>query len=109
MNKEISKKLFWRYVNLKIKRSVHHYHVFAVLSILFEEIAKDLDSGKELNIFNLGTLILKPIKSKTYHDVRFRKVMISTKKNRSLKFNLSKKIKEKLIKLAYIDEGKKSD
>lgn len=109
MNKQISKKLFWRFVNVKINRAVHHYHVFAVLSILFEEMVKDFDEGKEIKIFNLGKLALTPTKHKKYFDIRFQKTMVSTKNNRSLKFILQKNIKDKLSSLVSLDEGKESD
>jgi nucleoid DNA-binding protein len=108
MNKEISKKIFWRYVNSKIKRKIHHYHVFAIISILFEEIVKDLLNNKEIKIFNFGTLSLNKTKAKKYYDVRFQKVMQSTG-SRILKFELSKKIKKKLINYLDVDATFGSD
>ena len=102
MNKEISKKIFWKYVNLKINRKIHHSHIYAVISILFEEIVQDLLSDKEIKIFNFGTLSLNKTKAKKYYDVRFQRLMQS-KGGRILKFELSKKNKKKLINCLDVD------
>lgn len=108
MNKEISKRTFWRYVNIKINRVIHHYHVFAVISILFDEIISDLISGKQIKIFNFGTLYLKSTNPRKYYDVRFNKIMESGG-NKIMKFSLSNKFKKKLIKYVSLDEIKKGD
>lgn len=91
----ISKRCLWRLINKKIKRLIHNYHVFSIISILFEEIIKDLIDGKSLKIHNFGTLELVKTKPKKYHDVRFKKVMES-KGNMIMKFSLARKIKKKL-------------
>ena len=108
MNQEINKRVFWRYINLKINRTIHHYHVFAVISILFEEMINDLVSGKDIKIFNFGKLSLKESKPKKYFDVRFSQVM-SSKGGKLLKFSLSKKFRDKLINYINLDETKKGD
>lgn len=108
MNKEINKRVFWRFVNLKIKRVIHHYHVFAVISILFDEIIKDLSGGKDIKIFNFGNLSLKSTKPRKYYDVRFNKIMESSG-NKILKFSLSKKLRTKLISYICLDEDKRDD
>jgi hypothetical protein len=41
----ISKRNLWHYVNVKIKRIIHHYHVLSVISILFDEMCSDLIKG----------------------------------------------------------------
>ena|SRR5579885_1892624 len=104
----VTKRVFWRYVNIKIKRIIHHYHVFAVISILFEEMLKDLKEGKEIKIFNLGSLWLKETKPRWYHDVNKRQVVLS-KSNRILKFRLARKLKKRLIESLDIDKTFKDD
>lgn|SRR5574339_69400 len=104
----VSKRTFWRYVNVKIKRIIHHYHVFAVISILFEEMLKDLKQGKEVKIFNLGTLYLKETKPRWYHDVNKRQVVLSGK-NKILKFKLAPKLKKRLSESVDIDKTFKDD
>lgn len=108
MNNEasINKRLLWRYVNIKINRIIHHYHVFSVITILFDEILKDLVSGKIIKIKNFGLLQLKDTKPRKYHDVRFNKVLIS-KSHRILKFTLDRLIRKKLC--ANLDTTKKDE
>lgn len=91
----INKRSLWRYVNIKINRIIHHYHVFSVITILFDEMLKDLISGKDIKIFNFGLLKLKDTKPRKYHDVRYKKILLS-KSHRILKFTLAPPIRKKL-------------
>ena len=109
MNNYYDKKNFWRYVNLKIKRSVHHYHVFSVMSILFEEIAKDWMSGKELDVHNFAKMSLKKTVSKNRYDVVLKKVVFSNTKKRVLSFVLSKKVKKILHQFLVVGEPDKDN
>lgn len=107
-NDSISKKSLWKYVNKKIKKTIHYYHVFSIISILFEEIIKDLREEKELKVFNFGTLILQKTKPKKYHDVRYQKVM-QAPAHKLMKFSLAKKIRNKLCNYLDIDTTFKGD
>lgn len=104
----VTKRIFWRYINVKIKRIIHHYHVFAVISILFEEMLKDLKQGKEIEIFNLGSFSLNETKPRWYHDVHKKQVVLSGKK-KLLKFKPSRKLKKKLTANLDIDRTFKGD
>jgi nucleoid DNA-binding protein len=104
----VTKRTFWRYVNLKIKRTIHHYHVFAVISILFEEMLKDLKQGKEINIFNLGVLFLNKTKPRLYHDVT-KKQLVLSKERKILKFKLARKLKKRLTRNLDIDKTFRDD
>jgi nucleoid DNA-binding protein len=95
MSLSISKRDLWHYVNRKIKRLIHHYHVFSVISILFEEMIKDLQAGQEIKIANFGTLLLKNTSPRKYHDVRFRRIMESPG-HRIMRLFLAKPIRKKL-------------
>ncbi len=95
MTLSISKRDLWRYVNRKIKRLVHHYHVFAVITILFEEMVKDLKTGKDIKVVNFGTFVLKDMPDRRYHDVRFHKVMLA-KGHRVIRLFLAKPIRKKI-------------
>lgn len=99
----INKKILWRFVNIKIKRIIHHYHVLSVINILFEEILKDFKRGKEIKIFNFGTLKLKNTKPRRYHDVRFNKILLS-KAHRILRFTLTRPVRKKIC--FYLDTKK---
>jgi nucleoid DNA-binding protein len=104
----ISKLIFWRYVNKKIKRSINHYHVLSVITILFEEMLIDLKQGKEIKIFNLGTLTLGLTKPRKYYDVRFQKVMQS-EGHKILRFILAPTLSKKLRALLDIDRTFEGD
>lgn len=95
MSLSVSKRDLWHYVNRKIKRLIHHYHVFSVISILFEEMIRDLKDGKEIKIANLGTLVLKDMPPRRYHDVRLHKVMESPG-HRVMRLFLARSIRKKL-------------
>ena len=106
MNKEYSKREFWRFLNIKIKRSVHHYKVYSIMSVLFEEIVKDLVEGKTLNIVNFGKLKLKTTNPRKYFNFVLGKTATCEKHKRILRFTLEKKIKLKLISLLDLDKSK---
>ena len=95
-DQSINKKLLWQYVNRKIKRIIHHYHVFSILTILFDEMIKDLKRGKSIKIFNFGKLELKNLKPRRYFDVRHQKVM-QAEGHRILRFTLAPSIRKKLV------------
>ena len=101
----VNKRHLWHYVNRKIKRLIHHYHVFAVISILFEEMAYDLKRGKEIKIANFGTFVLKDMPARKYHEVRFNKVMESPG-NKVLRLFLAKTIKKKIVQSLKLDTVK---
>lgn len=98
----VSKRDLWHYVNRKIKRLIHHYHVFAVISILFEEMARDMVAGKEIKIANFGTLVLKNMPPRKYHDVRLHQMMQSPG-HRAMRLFLAKPIRKKLIEALDLD------
>jgi nucleoid DNA-binding protein len=108
MSISVSKRDLWHYVNRKIKRLIHHYHVFSVISILFDEMLKDLRAGKEIKIFNLGVLVLKDTPPRKYHDVRFHRVMVSPG-HRVMRLFLSKAIRKKLCESLDLDKKLKGD
>lgn len=74
-----------------------------MISILFEEMLKDLLAEKEIKIFNFGTLVLKKTKSKKYYDVRFQKIMTAPA-GKLMKFTIAKKIRNKLCNNLDIDK-----
>ena len=104
----INKRTLWRFVNNKIKRMIHHYHVFGVLTILFEEMVKDLLANKDIKIFNFGTLSLKTMKPRKYHDVTQRRVVLS-KGHRILRFTLAAPIRKKLCDHLDLDKTLEND
>jgi nucleoid DNA-binding protein len=104
----IDKRTLWRFVNVKINRSIQSSHVIGVINILFDEIISDLKSGKEIKIFNFGTLWLKPTKPRLYYDIRFQRLMMSAG-NKILKLVLSPKLRKKIIKNLDVDKTFEDD
>lgn len=98
----ISKRDLWRYVNIKIDRCVNHYSVFGVINILFDEILKDLQEGKSVEIHNFGVLQTKKMNPRLYHDYQEQTKKMSVS-NRMLKFTLSPTLKKILYQ--YIDDS----
>jgi nucleoid DNA-binding protein len=98
----ITKRNLWRYVNLKMNRIIHRYHVFSVISILFDEMNKDLQNGREIKIANFGSFDLKDTPPRWYHNVRLRKMMQSPG-YRIIRFVLVRKIQKKILKSLKLD------
>lgn len=99
----ISKRVLWRYVNLKIKRTIHHYQVFSVISLLFEEIFLDLKSGKKIKIHNFGEIFLQQLKPRRHFDYVRNEIRISPG-HQMLRFFLSPKLKKKLCNELDLDK-----
>jgi len=105
---KVSKRDLWRYVNRKIKRIIHYYHVFAIITILFEEMIKDLKQGKVIKVSNLGTITLQPTKPRWYHNVKLRQMVLSPG-YRVMRFVLAPTIHKKLIEFLDLDRTLKGD
>ena len=97
----ISKRKLWQYVNKKINRFTHHYHVLSIITILFEEMLVDLKRGKEIRIHNFGTLELKQLKPRNHFDVIKQKVVLA-EPHKIIRFTLAPLIKKKLV--AHLDK-----
>lgn len=104
----VDKRGLWRLVNRKFKGLIHHYHVLAIITILFDEIVKDLKEGKVLRILNLGNITLKKMGPRYYHNVRQRK-MVYSEGYKILRFSLSSKIRKKIFENLDVDKTLKGD
>jgi nucleoid DNA-binding protein len=107
-NINISKQNLWHYVNIKLNRAIHRHHVLAVITLLFEEMVKDLRQGKEIIIANFGTIALQPTKPRWYHNVRLQKMMLSPGYH-LIKIILTSRFHKKLVKLLDIDKTLRND
>ena len=105
-NDNVSKRNLWQYVNRKINRVIHHYHVFAVITILFEEMIKDLIRGRDIKIHNFGTLTLKDMKPRKYHNVVYRQVRESGG-SKLLRFIIAPALRKKMTE--NLDIAKKDE
>jgi nucleoid DNA-binding protein len=104
----ISKRKLWQYVNRKLNRLIHHYHVFSVITILFDEMLIDLKKGKAIKIHNFGTLLLKQMRPRRYFDVTKQKVLLS-EGHKILRFTLAAPLRKKLVALVDLDKISKDD
>ena len=82
---------------------LHRYHVFAVISILFEEMVRDLMNGKSIKIANLGVISLQTTKPRYFYHAKLRRVALSSGR-KLMKFVLSKKLHNKLINFLDLDK-----
>lgn len=99
----ISKRDLWCHVNRKLRHSIHRHHVFAIISLLFEEMIIDLQQGKTIKITNLGQISLDTTRPRKYYHIHLRQVMWS-KGNRLIKFLLAPPIRKKLVQFLDIDK-----
>ncbi len=99
----IGKMQLWKYINNKIDMIIQSYHIYGVMSILFDEMIKDFKSGKEIKIFNFGKIFLRQNESRKYFNVKYQKVMLSGK-NKILKFYLAPSLRKKLCGELDIDK-----
>jgi len=99
----VDKRSLWHYVNRKIRHMIHYHHVLSVITILFEEILVDLKAGKSIEIFNFGTLSLKKMKPRRYHNVVSRQLTYANG-HYVLRFSLSNKIRKQLCHHLDIDK-----
>jgi nucleoid DNA-binding protein len=91
----ISRRKLAGFIHDKLQGRVFHSHIFAITSLLFEEMMNDLKSGKEIKITGLGTLSLKERAPKPFFDVNFREMRIS-KGTRNLVFSIDPDLRAKI-------------
>lgn len=99
----ISKRILWRYVNKKLKNTIHNFHVFGVITILFDELIKELKANEKIKIFNFGTLSLKKTLPRKYYDITRKEIRISPG-YKIMKFVLAPQIRKKICQQLDIDK-----
>lgn len=101
----ISKRDFQSHVHHRLKKIFNKHHILSVINILFEELVKDLRSGKKIKIANFGTLNLKKMPPRHYYDVRFQRVMTSPG-HYIVRFFMARPIKKILCQSIDLDKQK---
>lgn len=89
MKINIDKRKLWLLLIKKLNHFIHNLHVLSVISILIEEMKKDLIAGKEIRITNFGTFKLKQTNPKQFKNVVSGKMEQSKTKNK-LELKLAK-------------------
>jgi nucleoid DNA-binding protein len=69
---------------------------------------KDLKMGKQVKISNFGFLVLKQMKPRRYHNVKYQRVMMS-EGHKILRFILAAPIRKKLVEHLDLDKTLKGD
>lgn len=104
--KTLNRKILWKNTCKKINNSVHSKHVYAVMSILFDEIRKDLLNGNKIKINNLFTLKKKDGYLKKHYNYVLKKITESKAREKIL-ITVSPKLRNKIIYYFDLDETKK--
>lgn len=78
----INKDKFWSLLTKETNRFVHSFHIMAVMSILIDEIRKDLVAGKDIKIANFGTFKLKQTNQRNFKSVVTNNIETSKRKNK---------------------------
>jgi nucleoid DNA-binding protein len=82
-------------ITKKINHSIHRLHVMSIISVLIDEMIKELKRGGEIKIPNFGTLKINDLKPKKIRSISTNKIKFA-KRTKSLRFRLSKKISKYL-------------
>jgi nucleoid DNA-binding protein len=98
----IGKGKFIKHILQEIGWGIHSMHVYSIISIMFDEIAKDLRAGKEFKIFNFGSIVIREHKPVKRYDVVHDKMFI-TNKFMHAAYVILDKIKDKIRELSCID------
>lgn len=93
----ISKRSLWRFVNKKIKASIHNFHVFSIITILFDEMIKDIKAEKKIKIHNLGYFHLIRLRPRMYNDI-ISKTQMMSRGSKIIRFYISRGLNKKLRK-----------
>lgn len=108
MPASISKRIMWRHINQKLKHTIHNYHVFGVITILFDELIKELKTNGQVKIYNFGTLSLKKTNPRKYFDIT-RKEIRTSPGYKIMRFSLSPQIRKKICQYLDLDKTFKGD
>lgn len=95
MNQSHNKHSLWIMITKKIDHGVHRLHVASVVSILIDEMIKELKRGGSINIHNFGTFVLNDLKPKKIRSIHTNQIKFA-KRTKALRFKLTRKIKRYL-------------
>jgi nucleoid DNA-binding protein len=91
------------YVHRKLKGAISKHHIRGVISILFDEMIKELRAGKMIKIAKFGKLILKKLPPRHYYDVRHQRVMTSPG-HYIMRFFMAEPVRKQLCRFVDLDK-----
>jgi nucleoid DNA-binding protein len=100
----IIKRVLHEHVHLRLRGFFHRFQVLDVLTILLEEMIRDLKEGKEIKIHNLGTLQLVKTKPRMHCDITQGNRSVLSKGSWRLQFQLLDRIAKRLRGLIDLDK-----
>lgn len=103
MNLSIDKKKLVKSVYDSLNKKYNKQHVLSVITILFDELIKDLLSGKKIYINNFGEFSTVKTKPRRHMNIVSKQISISTGST-ILKFNLNKRVARFLKNKLNIDK-----
>ena len=68
-DKSVDRRYLLSYVFKKLNNSVHYFHIQSVVTIMFEEMLKDLNDGLEISIGNFGKFLLKKLGARKHYNI----------------------------------------
>lgn len=95
MSQSYNKNSLWLMITKTINHSIHRLHVMSIISILIDEMIKELKNGKEIKIPNFGTLKVNDLKPKKIRSIATNKIKFA-RRTKSLRFKLTRKISKYL-------------
>ena len=91
-----NKTTLWKFVSKQINHKIHRLHVMSVVSILLEELIRELKLGNKINIGNFGTFELRELRPKKVRNIATKQIKF-VGKTKALRLKLSKKLLKYLL------------
>ena len=101
--KSMSRVGLLRDVSKRTNYIVNYHHVSSVITILFEEMLKDLLADKKIQVIGFGMFKTKITKSHRYYNFYHKKMMMAASYRR-IKLKLTFKLLKKLSRLWDLDK-----
>jgi len=98
----ISKIKFLNDLVKKMRRLITRFEIMSIMNVFFEELMKDLESGREIKVHNFGSLWLKTNLPRAKYNP-LKKAAVLCKSYRIYSFKIAKSIKKELLENWDID------
>lgn len=106
--KSVDRRFLTQYVSQKLNRVILFSHIQSIISILLEEIMKDLLDGKEIEIGNFGIFLIKKTLPRRHFNYMTGQCEIAVGR-KIIRFKLNKKLRRILANNLDIEKTFKDD